>query len=394
MAGYGKTNISPFGRISTGCLGLWLAGLISLLLAIPGCAKKKPPPPAPPDVQVLTVTPTNVPIYQEWIGTLDGSVNAQIRAQVTGYLLKQNYAEGSHVKAGDLLFQIDPRPFQALLDQAKANLAQSEAQLQKSELDVKRYTPLAKDQAISQQTLDDAIQATSGAQAQITANKAAIESATLNLDFTKITSPIDGLAGLAQVHIGDLVSPSSGVLTTVSSLDPIRVFFQVNERSYLDFWRRIIEADGTNSSSPELELILSDGTTYPERGKFFFADRQIDVNTGTLQIVGLFPNKKFMLRPGQFARVRAHTLTRTNAILVPQRAVSQLQGSYQVAVVGESNKVNIASVTVGEQIGSDWIIEKGLKPGARVVVEGTQKAKEGTVVNPQPWTPPKQPEEP
>ncbi|HEX4265582.1 MAG TPA: efflux RND transporter periplasmic adaptor subunit [Verrucomicrobiae bacterium] len=360
---------------------------LALFIFGTGCKKKKPPPPAPPEVQVLTLTATNLPIFQEWIGTLDGFVNAQIRAQVTGYLLTQNYAEGNKVKAGQPLFQIDPRPFQATLDQATARLAQDQAQVEKNRLDVERFTPLAKDKAISQQQLDDSVQSLNAAQAAIKADQATIENATLNLGFTKIISPVDGLAGLAQVQIGDLVGPSSAVLTTVSALNPMKVYFQVNEQSYLAFWRQFISPENSNSAPP-LDLILSDGSTYPEKGKFYFADRQVSIDTGTLQIVGLFSNENFMLRPGQYSRVRAQTQTITNALVVPQRAVAELQGSYQVTVVGESNKVNVVSVKVGQQVGTDWVIADGLKPGERVVVEGTLKAKAGTVVNPKPWPAP------
>jgi membrane fusion protein (multidrug efflux system) len=355
-----------------------------LILSAGGC-KKKPAPAPPPEVQVITLAPTNVPIFEEWIGTLDGFVNAQIHAQVTGYLLTQNYAEGSEVKKGDLLFQIDPRPFQAALDQANAKLAQDKAQADKTELDVERYTPLAKEQAISQEELDDAVQANLGADAQVKADEAAIENAQLNLSFTKITSPIDGLAGIALAQIGDLVGQSGSVLTTVSTINPIKVYFQVSEQSYLTFWRRLVDSENADENF-SLQLILSDNSVYPEKGKFSFADRQVNPNTGTLQIIGLFSNANFMLRPGQYGRVRAQTQTITNALVVPQRAVTELQGTYQVAVVGETNNVHIQSVKAGAQVGSDWIIESGLKPGDRVVVEGIQRVKEGTVVNPQPFT--------
>jgi membrane fusion protein (multidrug efflux system) len=312
-------------------------------------------------------------------------VNAQIHAQVTGYLLTQNYAEGSEVKKGDLLFQIDPRPFQAELDQALAKLAQDKAQAGKTELDVKRYTPLAQEQAISQEELDDAIQANLGADAQVKADEAAIENAQLNLSFTKIKSPIDGLAGIALAQIGDLVGQSGGsVLTTVSTINPIKVYFQVSEQSYVAFWRRLVGSGNADENFP-LQVIFSDGSVYPVTGKFFFADRHINPDTGTLQIIGLFSNANYMLRPGQYGRVRAQTQTITDALLVPQRAVTELQGTYQIAIVGETNTVHLQSVTVGEQIGSDWIIENGLKSGDRVVVEGAQKVKEGAIVNPKPF---------
>jgi len=349
-----------------------------------GC-KKKPAPPPPPEVQVITLAPTNVPIFEEWIGTLDGYVNAQIHAQVTGYLLTQNYAEGRDIKKGDLLFQIDPRPFQAELDQANAKLAQDKAQAGKTELDVKRYTPLAQEQAISQEQLDNAVQANLAANAQVKADEAAVENGQLNLGFTKITSPIDGLAGIALAQIGDLVGQSGGsVLTTVSTINPIKVYFQVSEQSYLTFWRRLIGSGNAGETFP-LQLIFADGSVYPEPGTFSFADRQVNPTTGTLQIVGLFSNADYMLRPGQYGRVRAQTQTLTNALLLPQRAVAELQGTYQVTVVSETNSVHLQSVTVGEQIGSNWIIDSGLKPGDRVVIEGTQKVKEGAVVNPKPF---------
>jgi membrane fusion protein (multidrug efflux system) len=355
----------------------------ALILAAAGCQKKAPTPP-PPEVQFITIAPTNVPISEEWIGTLDGFVNAQIRGQVTGYLLTQNYAEGSQVKKGDLLFQIDPRPFQAVLDQAQARLAQDKAQQGKTALDVKRYGPLAKEQAISQEEMDNAVQANLAAIAQVKADAAAVETAQLNLGFTKITSPIDGLAGLAQAQIGDLIGQSGSVLTTVSTINPIKVYFQVSEQSYLTFWRHLVDTNSSDHDVP-LQLIFADGSIYPQEGKFFFADRQVNPNTGTLQIAGLFPNTNYLLRPGQYGRVRAQTHILTNALVVPQRAVIELQGSYQIALVNETNAVHLQPVTVGDQIGSDWVITGGLKPGDRVVVEGTQKAREGAVVKPEPY---------
>jgi RND family efflux transporter MFP subunit len=362
--------------------------LLLACLGIPvfcSCAKKKVNPPPPPEVRVITVTPANVPVFQEWIGTLDGFINAQIRAQVTGYLLTQNYVEGSQVKKGDLLFQIDPSPFQAALAQVEAKLTQDKAQLGKAQLDVKRFTPLAREQAISQEQLDDATQAELVAEGQVKADEAAVQTAQLNLGFTRIVSPIDGLAGVALGQIGDLVGQSGSVLTTVSTINPIKVYFQASEQSFLAFWRRFAAGPEKSGSELPLELILSEGTIYPEKGKFFLADRQVNPTTGTLQIAGLFSNADFMLRPGQYGRVRAQTQTRTNALVVPQRAVAQLQGSYQVVIVDDQNKAHIQSVKVGERTGSHWVIETGLKPGDRVVVEGLQKAKEGAAVNPSPF---------
>jgi len=355
------------------------------LIWVSGGCKKPTTTPPPPEVQFITLTPTNVPVSEEWIGTLDGYVNAQIRGQVTGYLITQNYAEVSRVKKGDLLFEIDPRPFQAVLDQAQAKLAQDQAQLGKTELDVKRYTPLAREQAISQEELDDAVQANLSAVAQIKVDEAAIETARLNLGFTKITSPVDGLAGLALAQIGDLIGQSGSVLTTVSTIDPIKVYFQVNEESYLTFWRQFIGSTNGDPNCP-LQLVFADGSVYPQKGEFFFADRQVNPNTGTLQIVGIFPNTNYLLRPGQYGRVRAQTQSLTNVLVVPQRAVTELQGSYQVTTVTETNTVHIQTVNVGAQIGSDWVIDSGLEPGDRVVVEGLQKGREGASVNPVSYT--------
>jgi len=361
--------------------------LAALMLSAAGCHDKSAPPPPPPEVRFITLAPTNLPVFEEWIGTLDGFVNAQIRAQVTGYLLTQNYREGSRVQKGDLLFQIDPRPFQAALDEARARLAQDQAQAGKTELDVKRYTPLAKEQAISQEELDDAVQANLGAVAQVKADEAAVTNAQLNLGYTKITSPVDGLAGIALAQIGDLLSPSSGLLTTVSTLDPVKAYFQISEQSYLNFWRHHAAGSGAETNL-ELELVFADNSVYPARGRFFFADRQVNPNTGTLQIVGTFPNPDYLLRPGQYGRVRAQTMALTNAMLVPQRAVAELQGTYQVTIVNATNGAHLQNVRVGEQIGPDWVIQSGLQAGDRVVVEGTQKVKEGMVVNPLPFDEP------
>ncbi|HWH68195.1 MAG TPA: efflux RND transporter periplasmic adaptor subunit [Candidatus Sulfotelmatobacter sp.] len=357
--------------------------------SIVGCKKKRPAPPTPTVVQVLTVTPRDVPIFKEWIGTLEGQVNAEIRAQVAGYLLSQNYSEGTEVQKGDLLFQIDPRPFQAALDQALGKLAQSQAQESRTRWDVERYEPLAKQNAISQQEYNNAVQSNLAAKAQVKADEAAVETARLNLGFTRVTSPIIGLAGVAQAQIGDLVGPNGPILTTVSTINPIKVYFNASEQSYLAYRHQYTNATerATHEQGLELHLILADGSVYPLSGKFAFAGREVNPTTGTIQLVGLFPNPNFVLRPGQFARVRAETQVRKGALLVPQRAVTELQGGYQIAVVDNQNKVHLQPVTVGEQVGSDWVIEKGLQPGQQVIVEGAQKAKEGMVVKPQPFVP-------
>jgi membrane fusion protein (multidrug efflux system) len=333
-------------------------------------------------VEVATATQADVPIYHEWIGVLDGLVNAQIRAQVAGYLLTQAYREGDPIKKGDLLFEIDPRPFQAALDQAKGVMAQAEAKLGKTELDVKRYAPLVKDKAISQEEYDDSVQANLEAKAAVVSAKAQVEQAQLNLEFTKITSPIDGIASIARAQIGDLVGPATGELTTVSTVDPIKVYYNVTEQAYINFTRQFAtEGDRYGRLRQlEIDLILTDGTVYPLKGKIFAADRQIGLTTGALRVEALFPNPGNSLRPGEFARVRIKLDLKRDTLLVPQRAVSELQGNFQVAVVDSDNKIHIQPVRVGERSGNLWAIEEGLHPGARVVVEGTQKVREGVTV--------------
>jgi membrane fusion protein (multidrug efflux system) len=356
--------------------------LAAVALCSTGCKPKSPTAPPPPLVEVANVTPADVPIYHDWIGTLDGLVNAQIRAQVTGYLVKQNYREGDPIKKGDLLFEIDPRPFQAALDQAKGHLAQAEARLGKTKLDVKRYGPLVKDKAISQEEYDDAVQANLEAEAAVVSAKAQVEQAQLNLEFTKISSPIDGIASIAKAQLGDLVGPASGELTTVSTVDPIKAYYNVTEQAYVNFARRFMtESDRyLQLKQFEIELILTDGTTYPLKGKIFAADRQISPTTGALRVEALFPNPGYALRPGQFARVRVKFDTKKDALLVPQRAVSELQGNYQVAVLTSSNTIHIQPVRVGERSSNSWVIEEGLHSGQRVVVEGAQKVREGLTV--------------
>lgn len=355
---------------------------IVALLSATGCKPKAPVAPAPPLVEIADVTKADVPIYHEWIGTLDGLVNAQIRAQVTGYLLKQNYREGDPIEKGDLLFEIDPRPFQATLDHAKGILAQAEARLGKTKLDVKRYEPLVKDKAISQEEYDDAVQADMEAEAAVVSAKAQVEQAQLNLEFTKITSPIDGIASIAKAQIGDLVGPAGGELTTVSTVDPIKAYYNVTEQAYVNFARRFMtESDRYEQLKQlEIELILTDGTVYPLKGKIYAADRQIGQTTGALRLEALFPNPGYALRPGEFARIRVKFDVKHDALLVPQRAVSELQGSYQVAVLDSDNKIRIQPLRVGERTGNSWIIEEGLHPGQRVVVEGVQKVREGLTV--------------
>jgi membrane fusion protein (multidrug efflux system) len=348
---------------------------------------------------VVRVEQKDVPIWKEWIGTLDGLVNAQIRPQVTGYLLRQTYTDGAFVKKGQLLFEIDARTFQAVVDQAKGQLANAEGQLAtaqanqvKAQNDVTRYTPLAKEQAIPQQDLDNAIQANHAAQAQVQAARAGVEaakakvaSAQLDVGFTKVVSLIDGIAAIAQAQIGDLVSQNT-LLTTVSTVDPIKVYFPVSEREYLEYVKDQADAAKRAAAEPQLQLqlVLADGSVYPQKGNFSFADRQVDVKTGTLRLQGIFPNPGNVLRPGQYARIRAVIKTAKGAMLVPQRSVTEQQGSYQVAVVNSNNTVEIRPVTVGDRVGMQWVIETGLKPGDRVVAEGIQKVRPGAIVNPKP----------
>jgi len=355
---------------------------VTALLCVVGCKDKPKAAPPPPLVEVMMVGQADVPVYHDWIGVLDGLVNAQIRAQVAGYLQTQDYREGDLVKKGDPLFQIDPRPFQAVLDQAKGVLAQAEARFGKTELDVKRYAPLVKDKAISQEEYDDAVQADLEAKAAVVSAKAQVETAQLNLEFTKITSPIDGIVSIAKAQIGDLVGPSSGELTTVSTIDPIKAYYNVTEQAYINFTRLFLTESNRNErlKQLEIELILTDGKAYPLKGKIYAADREIGATTGALRLEALFPNPNNALRPGQFARVRVKFDLAHDALLVPQRAVSELQGAYQVAVVDKDNKIHIQPVRVGDRSGSQWVIEDGLHAGESVVVEGIQKVREGVTV--------------
>src|SRR5215510_10897443 len=410
--------------------------------------------PRPLDVEVVQVAQRDVPVYSEWIGTIDGMVNADIKAQVTGYLLRQDYKEGSFVQKGQLLFEIDPRPFQAALGQANGQVAQFQGQLEqansqvaqaeaqvaqansnllhaeaqlaqaqanqvKTQLDVNKYAPLAEQQAVTQQEYDNAAQTNVVAKAQIKAAvetaraglraanaqvgvakaaistvkgqienaRAAVRTAELNLGFTRIIAPIDGVAGVAQAQVGNLISAQSAPLTTVSTLDPVKVYFSLSEQEYLNFTRRnLIETQqGGSLAQIELELVLADGKTYAQKGSFYFADRQVDQKTGAIRLAGVFPNPGNVLRPGQYGRVRAVTSTKTGALLAPQRAVTELQGSYQVAVVGGDNRVEIRTVKVGDRAGALWVIEDGLKAGESVVVEGLQRLRPGAAVNPKPY---------
>ena len=391
----------------------WASGVMValILLIVVAHSGAKPSVQTPvPVVEVAVAEQRDVPVYGEWIGTLTGQVNADVKAQVTGYLLTRNYKEGSFVRKGQILFEIDPRPFQAALDQAKGQLAQAQAQLiqdqaqlataeanqLKSQLDVEKYGPLARVDAVSKQDFDNATQtdlankaqvqaaqaAIAAAKAQIQAGQAQVETASINLGFTRIVTPIDGIAGIAQAQVGDLVSTSSGPLTTVSTLDPIRDYFTVSEQEYLALQKRF---SGSEKDQWKLQLTLADGTTYPHEGQFYFADRQVNQNTGAIQLAALFPNPGNVLRPGQYGKVRAVTRVQQNALLIPQAAVNEQQGSYLVAVVDKDNRVSMRPVQVGERTGTMWVIDGGLKLGDRVVVEGQQNLRPGMAVQTKPF---------
>jgi RND family efflux transporter MFP subunit len=402
-------SVLKLKHVAWASAGVVMAVMLLIVVTRLG-AKPKAQAPPPPLVEVAQVEQRDVPVYGEWIGTLTGQVNADIRAQVTGYLLARNYKEGSYVTKGQLLYEIDPRPFQAALDQAKGQLAQAQAQLiqdeaqlataeanqLRSQLDVEKYGPLAKADAVSKQDFDNATQtnlankaqvqaanaAIAAAKAQIQADQAAVENATINLNFTRIVSPIDGIAGIAQALVGDLVSTSSGTLTTISELDPIRDYFTVSEQEYLALRKQF-----SDSSAPrwKLQLILADGTTYPNEGEFYFADRQVNQNTGAIQLAALFANPGNVLRPGQYGKVRAVLRVQQNALVIPQAALTDEQGSYLVAVVGSDGRVAMRPVQVGERTGTMWVIQNGLKPGERVVVEGQQNLRPSMAVQTKPF---------
>ncbi len=388
-------------------LPLLLGGLLLF-----GCGKQEKVQPQAPIVEVAEVTQKDVPVYSEWVGTTDGMVNATIRAQVQGYLIKQNYTEGDFVKKDQVLFEIDPREYQAALDQAKSVLHQSKAALEQAKADVsgkearwetakanlKRIRPLAEQNAVSQKDLDDAVglelsgrsaveagkAAVIAAESQVLGAQAAVDKAQLNFGFTRITSPIHGIAGIAKAQIGNLVGPGSiEELTTVSTIDPIKCYISLSEQEYM----RAQEERSKRVGRVPLHLILSDGTTYPHKGEFAFADRQVDVRTGTIRVATTFPNPERLLRPGMFSRVRAEMGIKKGALLIPQVAVSEVQGKYFVAIVNPENKVAIKPVKVGQWFGQLWVIDEGLRAGEKVVAEGTQKVREGMVVSPKPFGP-------
>jgi len=363
---------------------LWL---IFFTFALVGCKKSAPETSLIPEVLVTTVKAQDVPIYSEWIGTTEGSINAEIRARVSGYLQKRNYTEGSAVKKGDLLFQIDPRTYQAALDGAKGLLAQAEAKLEKTRQDRDRYQSLLNDGAVSQQEFETVKYAFSAASADVESRKAAVESAQLNLNWTDIHSPIDGVAGFAIAQIGNLINPET-LLTTVSKTDPTKVQFAASEQEYLKYARQMNEAMKATREGKRgeafLELVLADGSVYPEKGYLGLANREVDPKTGSILVQALFPNPNHVLRPGLYAKVRAAVKDLKDGILIPQRAVQELQGMYQVAVVRPDQTIEIRTIQTGERVGSQWVVTQGLAAGETIVVEGIQKVAPGMKVNPQP----------
>jgi membrane fusion protein (multidrug efflux system) len=374
---------------------LVVCGALLLCALLAGSCSRKAPQAAPnaPEVLVTTVTPRDVPRVLERVATLDGFINANINAQVQGYIVSRDYTEGSVVKKSDLLFQIDPRPFEAALAQAKGTLARDQANQVKGDADEKRALDLFNKKVISDQERDTAIAAAGSSRANVEADQAAVKQAELNLGYTKITAPIDGLAGFANNQVGDLVGPASTTpLTTVSQIDPIKAIVTVGEGAFTDFFARYPDAEQRQAllKRIDFDLILGSGNVYPRKGKFYALDRNLDPKTGSIRYYVTFPNPGATLRPGQFGKVRFVPDTVHNALVVPQEAVTELQGNFQVAVVDQNNKVSIRPVKTGERIGALWQVTDGLKPGDRVVVQGVQKAREGATVTVKEWTPPAQ----
>jgi len=375
-----KRNHADMGAAKACRLLPVMLAVVLMATLLPACGKKEKATNAPPDVEVAEVAKQDVQVAKEWVGSMDGSVNAVIRAQVQGYLIKQLYTEGQLVKKGQAMFQIDPRTFQAAVNQARADVAQKKARWDQTQANLARIKPLAEQNAVSRKDLDDAIGNESSAHAAYDAAKAALDKAQLDLGFTSITSPITGIAGMARSQIGNLVGPGqTEELTTVSDVNPIKVWVPISEQELMH----------AQSSRPapgqpkrKIELLLADGSVYPKIGEFAFADRQVDASTGTIKVAVLFPNPENFLRPGQYARVRAVMATIPGAVVVPQRAVNELQGNFQVAVVGSDNKVAVRTVKTDVKTGSLVVISEGLKPGERIVVEGVQKVRDGMTVNP------------
>jgi membrane fusion protein, multidrug efflux system len=381
-----RAALSPSGRP---CRIIAASAFAAVVAALAGCGPGEAPAPPPPEVLVVPAAARDVPVITEWLGTTEGSVDADIRAQVAGNLVSRDYQEGQIVKKGDLLFKIDPRPFRAALDEAKGALGRTQAELESARLDVERYTPLVKQGAVSRQEYDNAVQRLRADEAAVQSARANVEKASIDVGFSEIRSPIDGIAGVAHRQLGDFVGPNDpDPVTSVSTLDPIRVSFPVSEQEYLRFASRFQEAlQKKNFSEGALELVLADGSVFPYRGTGYPAGREIDPRTGTITVKGVFPNPQQLLRPGQYARLRVETDRLLNAVVVPQRAIQELQGMAQLAVVGAEDKVELRTVVTGPTWGTLRVIQKGVEPGERVVVEGFQKVRPGMVVAPKPAPP-------
>lgn len=365
---------------------------LAVALAVVTACKKEPPPPPPPDVQVMTVAQSTVPIYAEYTGQTRGSVELEVRARVEGILQQQHYQDGSEVTRGDLLFTIDPATYQAALAQSQSRLAESQAALTRATNDVNRYRPLAASRAIPQQTLDNALSAQEAAQAGVAAARAEVQQAQLNMGYTRIRAEVSGLAGKAEVLPGNFVGRGEPtLLTKISQLDPIHVRFSIPESEFLRIQRSL---EGLTREQRQargraaFDMTFADGSRYPQKGDFVFGDRQVDPTTGALLVEVKFPNPAKSVRPGQFARVRFLMGTLDSAIVVPQRAVRELQGTYRVAVVDSANRVFFRTVESPATFGNDRVITGGLRPGERIVVEGLQRVRDSVVVNARPWTPP------
>lgn len=377
------TPVSSNKRVvySSSChLSQPLFASLLLLATLAGCSfKEEKQAPPPPGVTTTPVVKKDVEIQQEWVGSMLGNVDADIRPKVDGFLLKRLYAEGSFVNKGQPLFELDSRQAQASVEQAKGKLERARASLTQAQIDVKRYTPLVAQRAISQAELDKALSMERAAKAEVDADQAVLDNANLNLGWTTVTSPISGIAGISKVGVGDLMTPIS-VMTTISNVDPINVDFSIAERDYLRFQREKLG----RAAGRSLQLILGDGTEYPQRGRALLVNREVDPRTGTIQVRAEFPNRGNVLRPGQYARIRAVTEVRKGALLIPQRAIAELQGVYQVGVVGPDNKVTVQAVSLGPQVGDAWIVESGLQVGDNVIVDGLQRVRNGMTVA---WAP-------
>jgi membrane fusion protein (multidrug efflux system) len=366
--------------------------LCAIALLLTSCEEKEARPQmAPPEVEFTQVVQQNVPIFEEWVAQLNGPTNAEITPRVGGYLLTQNYENGYFVKKGQLLYQIDPRPFQAALDGAKADVAVAQANVDRTEADVERDTPLAAQNAIPKKQLDNDIANHLSWQAQLLAKQAAMQQAELNLAWTKVYSPVDGIAGVTNSQIGDLVGTSTK-MTTISQVNPIWAYFNVSESAFLNVAPRvtqIIRGAGSLKNAPSVEFIQADGLPYPGRGQIIYVNRQVGTQTGTIQMAAQFPNEGATLRPGGYGQVRIQTGMDKDALLIPQAAVIEVQSLYQVVVLTPDNKASFRPVKVGERVGPNWVISEGLKPGEKVIVEGFMKVREGVPVSPKPYAPAK-----